>query len=200
MIHKPAGILVSGNRFRTIANALARNLTPSNQPGAVASQPIHRLDYGTTGILLIGKTMDCIRILNQMFEHRKITKTYYAVSIGNMNKNGTISSKIDGKDSQSEYQVIRSVTSEKYEKLNLVKLSPITGRRHQLRKHLAEIGNPILGDFEYGKAGLILKKKGIYLHAYSLTFSHPINQQRINCKSELPEKFVKILGDLSNEI
>ena len=192
VIHKPAGILVSGNSFKTIANALTQNIQQSNLPDATKPQPVHRLDYATTGILLVGKTSSSIRALNKIFEDKKIHKTYYAVTIGEINDLGEIISEIDGKKSQSNYQLIKSVSSKRFGKLNLVKLRPQTGRRHQLRKHLSSIGNPILGDKEYGIENLILNGKGMYLHAYSLDFVHPFTKKRIYLEDEIPQKFKKL--------
>jgi 23S rRNA pseudouridine1911/1915/1917 synthase len=183
---------VSGNSFKTVANALVQNIKRSNLPDATKPQPVHRLDYATTGILLVGKTSSSIRALNKMFEDKKVIKTYYAVTIGEMDYRGKITSKIDGKKSQSNYSLSHSVPSKKFGKLNLIQLKPQTGRRHQLRKHLAEIGNPILGDKEYGIQNFILKGKGLYLHAYSLKFIHPFTNEKIHLKDELPEKFKKI--------
>jgi len=192
VIHKPAGILVSGNRFKTIANALAQNIKQSTLPDATTPQPIHRLDYPTTGILLVGKTMSSIRALNKMFEDNEVKKTYYAIAIGDMDRQGKIISKIDGKKSQSNYTVKDIAPSERFGKLNLLKLKPKTGRRHQLRKHLSSIGNPILGDKEYGIENLILNGKGLYLHAFSLKFTHPFTNEKVHFKDELPGKFKKI--------
>ena len=192
MIHKPAGILVSGNSFKTVTNALVQNIKRSNLTDATTPQPVHRLDYATTGILLVGKTSSSIRALNKMFEDNKIMKTYFAITIGEMEYRGKITSKIDDKKSQSNYTLSESVPSKKFGKLNLIKLKPQTGRRHQLRKHLSKIGNPILGDKEYGIQNLILKGKGLYLHAYSLKFIHPFTNEKIHLKDELPQKFNKI--------
>jgi 23S rRNA pseudouridine1911/1915/1917 synthase len=192
VIHKPAGILVSGNRFKTIANALAQNIKQSDLPDATIPQAVHRLDYPTTGILLVGKTMSSIRALNKMFEDNKVNKTYYAVTIGDMDFRGKIIAKIDGKNSQSNYTIKESVPSKKFGILNLVKLRPRTGRRHQLRIHLSSIGNPILGDKEYGIENLILNGKGLYLHAYSLKFIHPFTNEIVHIKDELPQRFNKI--------
>jgi 23S rRNA pseudouridine1911/1915/1917 synthase len=197
-IHKPAGILVSGNRFKTIANALAQNIKQSDLPDATTPQPVHRLDYPTTGILLVGKTRSCIRALNKMFEDNKVKKTYYAITIGDMDRQGKIISKIDGKKSQSDYTIKEIVPSEKFGKLNLLKLKPKTGRRHQLRKHLSSIGNPILGDKEYGIENLILNRKGLYLHAYSLKFTHPFTNEKVHLKDELPQKFKKIFSQIES--
>ncbi len=192
IIQKPPGIAVSGNRFLTVANGLAQNLQKSTAFDAVSPQPVHRLDYPTTGTLLVGKTSSTIIVLNQLFETKQIEKVYYAVVVGAMKTRGRIEATIDGKESVSDYEVEQTINSKRFGFLNLVKLQPKTGRRHQLRKHLASIGNPILGDSEYGKEGLILKGKGLYLHAYSLQFMHPITQANIYFKSELPKKFVKL--------
>ena len=192
LIHKPAGILVSGNSFKTIANALAQNLQPSNLPDATKPQPVHRLDYATTGVLLVGKTSSSIRALNSLFEENKVEKSYYAVTIGEMKDRGKITSEIGGKKSQSNYKLIESVLSKRFGKLNLVKLKPQTGRRHQLRIHLSGTGNPILGDATYGIENLILSGKGLYLHAYSLNFIHPFTNKQVYLIDEFLQKFHKI--------
>jgi len=194
VIHKPAGILVSGNSFKTVANALSQNIQRSKLPDATKPHPVHRLDYATTGILLVGKTHSCIRALNKMFEDKKIEKIYYAVTIGEMNNHGEISSEIEGKKSLTHYRISDTVLSKRFGKLNLVELKPQTGRRHQLRKHLSGIGNPILGDKEYGIEELILSGKGLYLHAYSLSFIHPFTNKQLCLKDEIPERFKKIFS------
>jgi len=196
VIHKPAGILVSGNSFKTIANALAQNIKKSKLSDATAPQPVHRLDFATTGILLVGKTSNSIRALNKMFEERTVEKTYYAITIGEMKSSGKITSEIDGKESHSQYAMLESVHSERFGKLNLLSLHPQTGRRHQLRKHLSAIGNPILGDKDYGFEHLILKGKGLYLHAYSLKFTHPFTNEEVYFTDELPKRFKKIFPPL----
>ncbi|MEM6346999.1 MAG: RluA family pseudouridine synthase [Bacteroidota bacterium] len=195
-IHKPAGILVSGNKFMTITNALPQNLQVSKQPDATKPYPVHRLDYATTGILLAGKTSTSIRLLNGLFEDKVINKTYYAINIGEMAKERNINSAIDGKAAETDFQVIASVASPRFGQLNLVKLMPKTGRRHQLRIHLAGMDNPILGDKDYGIEHLILKGKGMYLHAYSLSFKHPITGEKLVLKDELPVRFQKIFPEL----
>ena len=85
-----------------------------------------------------------------------------------------------------------SLDSERFGKLNLVELNPHTGRRHQLRIHLASIGNPILGDKTYGTEPFILNGKGLYLHAYSLQFTHPFTYENIHIKDAFPERFQKL--------
>jgi len=197
ILNKPAGILVSGNTFKTVDNALVQNLKPSSQPDAVKPRPVHRLDFATTGLLLIGKTSFSISALNQLFAEKHIKKTYVAVVIGKLSKKGTITSPIDTKTAVTEYERIKTVVSKRFGYLNLVKLFPKTGRRHQLRKHLSALGNPILGDATYYQEGLLLKGKGLYLHAFSLEFCHPIKNERLYIERQPPPKFEKLFKSIS---
>lgn len=192
IIYKPAGILVSGNKFVTIANGLTQNLKKSKLVDAVKPQPIHRLDYPTSGILLVGKTSTSITQLGKLFKNKQIQKAYYAITIGKMNVKGNINFLVDKKKAHTDYELIKSVKSERFEYLNLVKLFPKTGRKHQLRKHLLAIGNPILGDKEYFLEDKILTGKGLYLYAATLDFVHPFSKEKISISKELPKKFKKI--------
>lgn len=195
IVYKPPGILVSGNKKWTLQNALIPHLIKSTHPDALhCPEPIHRLDYPTSGALLVGKTAKSVIELNTLFEHKQISKTYLAVCIGKMKPFGSINTPIDNKDSISEFEVLETVTSPKFGFLNLVQLNPKTGRRHQLRKHLDSIGNPILGDLQYGKEGLLLKGKGLYLHAYRLSFTHPNTKQLITAEAPIPKKFKKLFN------
>ncbi|WP_272149830.1 RluA family pseudouridine synthase [Tenacibaculum aiptasiae] len=192
IIYKPSGILVSGNSFATIDNSLEQNLTKSTLFDTVRPRPVHRLDYPTSGLLLIGKTTSSITLLNQLFEKKNIQKTYHAINIGKMEPIGEINSPIDSKSALTHYKTIQTVSSPRFTYLNLVELKPATGRKHQLRKHLLSIGNPILGDKEHCIEKLVLNGKGLYLHASSLEFTHPFTNELINIKKELPKKFKKI--------
>lgn len=192
IINKPPGILVSGNSFKTIANGLAQNLKPSMVKDATSPKPVHRLDYPTTGLLLIGKTASSIVQLGNLFEYRKVNKIYHAVTIGVMEENGVINFRLEDKTAISNFTVMQTVDSQRFKCLNLVKLTPKTGRKHQLRRHLAQLGNPILGDATYSPENLILKGKGLYLHASSLEFEHPATKKIIHVNNKLPLKFSKI--------
>ncbi|MCD8414741.1 RluA family pseudouridine synthase [Tenacibaculum dicentrarchi] len=194
VIYKPAGILVSGNSFATIDNALLQNIKKSPLEDATRPRPVHRLDYPTSGLLLIGKTNSSIIALNKLFEDKKIQKKYHAISIGKIENNGIIDFPIDDKKAQTSYKLIKSVVSERFKTLNLVELSPKTGRKHQLRKHLLAIKSPILGDKEYFLDGFILNGKGLYLHASTLQFEHPFTKKEFVITKELPNKFKKIFG------
>lgn len=196
IIHKPAGVLTSGNAFKTITNALSQNLNTSTEPDAILPQPAHRLDFATTGALTIGKTRSALHKLNKAFEEQKVKKVYYAICIGRLPEYGSIDYPIDGKEAKTYYNVIDSVPSPRFSELQLVQLLPITGRRHQLRKHLFTLGNPILGDPTYYNEGHILYGKGLYLHAYSLRFIHPETGECLNSIDELPLRFRKIFNSV----
>ena len=193
VINKPAGIVVSGNKKWTIANALSSCLQKSTVVDAlVRPTPIHRLDMPTTGVLLIGKTAKAVRILSKDFENKKISKKYICVAIGKMKESGQLHFEVENKASSSIYKLLQTVDSPRFNFLNLVELSPLTGRKHQLRIHMAKNNTPILGDPIYGKEELILKGKGLYLHAKSLLFKHPITNTEIKVVAETPKKYLKI--------
>lgn len=200
IIYKQAGVLTSGNSFKTIANALPNNIKTSTEADAILPQPAHRLDFATTGILAVGKTRSALHKLNRAFEEQRIKKVYFAICIGSLPSYGIIDFPIDGKEAKTYYHIVDSVASPRFGQLQLVQLLPITGRRHQLRKHLFAMGNPILGDPTYFNENHLLKGKGLYLHAYSLSFQHPKTDKTIFITDLLPERFRKIFdGDLPND-
>ena len=191
IVVKPAGILVNGNSYRTIDNALVQNLTHSSEIDGCRPRPVHRLDFPTSGLLLIGKTTSSIIALNKLFENSLVKKTYVAVTEGHKTTSGTINIPIDGKQAISEYKTLHSISSKHSTYLNLMCLFPKTGRRHQLRKHLSANDTPILGDLEYGKENKT-RGKGLYLHAHRLEFTHPFTNATINSKDDVPKKFKKL--------
>lgn len=196
VVNKPAGIVVSGNRRWTLENALPNNLTKSNlKDGLDRPEPIHRLDYPTSGALLIGKTTSAVIALNKMFETRDIEKRYIAITVGDIADSGVITSEIEGRESKTEFNILSRVSSPKYSQLNLTSLHPYSGRKHQLRIHMERQGTPILGDIEHGVEGLILKGKGLYLHAYSLLLRHPFRDERLSIEAPIPNKFIKIFPE-----
>ena len=194
IINKPAGIIVSGNQFRTIENALLHNLKISAELDALKKmRAVHRLDSLTSGLLIIAKTARAHLHFSFLFEKKKIQKQYQAIVIGQLEEQGSIDFMIDGKEAITDFQTELVVPSLRNELLSLVNLFPKTGRTHQLRIHLSKKGLPILGDELYGKEGLILKHKGLFLAAVGLHFSHPISQKEIKIKIEAPNKFGKLL-------
>jgi tRNA pseudouridine65 synthase/23S rRNA pseudouridine1911/1915/1917 synthase len=196
VIKKPAGINVSGNKFKTVQNALMFNLNKSTQIDALPwALPVHRLDNQTQGLLMIAKTKTARVKLGQAFENKSIKKTYQAVVIGKPKKQDTIKLTIDGKHSITYYNLLKTVNSLKNGFLSLIELCPQTGRTHQLRIHCSKSGFPILGDKLYGKEGLILKHKGLFLCATELKFNHPITMVPLCFSIKTPHKFIQRLDN-----
>jgi tRNA pseudouridine65 synthase/23S rRNA pseudouridine1911/1915/1917 synthase len=186
---------VSGNQFKTIQNALLFNISPSAKQDSLNwPLPVHRLDNQTSGLLIIAKSKTARVRLGQAFESKvDIAKTYQAVVVGKIDKSGEVSIPVEGKLSLTTYKRLKIVKSLKNEYLSLVELSPKTGRTHQLRIHCSSIGFPILGDKLYGLEGLILKKKGLFLSATSLSFLHPVTSEKLSFSVDTPYKFLKRL-------
>lgn len=194
VINKPAGISVSGNLFRTIQSALPFNLKLSSRMDALpVFRPVHRLDNPTCGLLLIAKTSQAIGALGAQFENRTISKQYTAVVIGSLPDKGRVDMPVDGKDAISSFQVIQRNNSIRNQTLSMVHLLPKTGRTHQLRIHMAGMGTPILGDKLYGSEGEILRKKGMFLCATGLQFTHPFTNEKMDLSIDPPYKFGRFM-------
>lgn len=194
VINKPSGIDVSGNKFRTIYNALAENIKKSGEADALKyPKPVHRLDSLTSGLLMIAKTASAHMLMGQQFERREIKKKYRAIVIGEIQEKGTFSDPINDMEALTEFSCVKTVPSLRNEWLSLVELSPHTGRTHQLRIHLANSGFPIMGDRLYGTEGEVLKGKGLFLCAVELSFNHPIDKRAMTVKIKEPYKFVSLL-------
>tara|TARA_R110002050_G_scaffold299089_1_gene463794 strand:+ start:27316 stop:28206 length:891 start_codon:yes stop_codon:yes gene_type:complete len=190
VINKPGGIPVSGNQFKTIQNAIINNHVPSNQEDALEwPKPVHRLDGATSGLLIIAKTAKALMLLGQKFENKEIDKKYCAIVMGEIPEEGTIDFPIDGHDSVTDYKRVEVVPSLRSGFLCLVDLYPQTGRTHQIRKHLAKLGNPIMGDALYGEEGKIFKGKGLFLCAIGLRLNHPITGEEMVLQIEEPNKY-----------
>lgn len=193
IVFKPAGLVVSGNLHRTLENALIDQLTPSKAADVFKwARPVHRLDGATSGLVILAKTLSAHHHFGKQFEARTIQKEYHAVVQGSP-KNQVISLPVDGKSAESSLLVLSTVPSLQNEHLSLVKLSPKTGRTHQLRIHCAEIGHPIVGDQLYGESGNVMKHKGLFLAATSLTFEHPKSGNAMTVSAPIPIKFHALL-------
>ena len=195
VINKPAGVKVSGNQYRTIVNMLSQNLSPSPKTDALKwPKPVHRLDVPTSGLLMIAKTAQAHMKLGQQLEQKTIQKTYHAIVQGTPQKaHMHIHEPIEEHTAHSEYTLLQTVASLQNETVSLVKLSPHTGRTHQLRIHMAQLGCPILGDTEYGEPGNTLLHKGLFLAATALELTHPVLEKPLNIHLEMPHKFKSLL-------
>ncbi len=225
VIDKPAGLVVhasAGHFEGTLVNALLYHLKDlSDIGGALRPGIVHRLDKGTSGIMLVAKNNQTHAALSQQFQNRKIQKTYWALSYGSFKSaegcfasqmgrsrgdRKKISSKTRrGKEAITFYRVLKS-----YQGVSEVELKPKTGRTHQLRVHLAESGHPILGDPVYGgkqwskkvseKAqGEVSRLTHQVLHAWKIGFEHPRLKQWLEFEAKIPEEFIKLLKLLGAE-
>jgi RluA family pseudouridine synthase len=186
-VQKPADLPVSGNFFRTVQNALAFNLALSNQPDAMAvPRPVHRLDRLTGGVLLIAKTRKAAAHLGNQFEERKVKKTYSAWVAGGVDGKMVLRAAIEGKEAVTDIIPLKTIHHKFYGEITFVKAMPQTGRRNQIRIHLAEADRPILGDLKFGgpKSG-----RGLFLFAESIEFIHPQSEDEMKVNAIRPKKF-----------
>lgn len=195
VINKPAGVVVSGNQFRTLENMLTENLIPSTEKDALKwPKPVHRLDAATSGLILTAKTKNAHVKLGQQFENKSIHKTYVAIVTGTPETSGCIQTPLNNQDAESTYRVIQSVPSLKSKSLSLVELHPKTGRTHQLRLHMSGIGHPIAGDVLYGIKGNTMLHHGLFLASVGISFNHPKSNARMDVNSPNPQKFTAYLN------
>ena len=194
VIVKPAGIVVSGNMYRTIVNAVQYNISKSNLDDALPwPRPIHRLDMQTSGLLIIAKSQLATVELGKQLENKTLKKRYRAILVGGVSERIEFKSEIDGHKSHSELIRVKTINSIKSGKLSLVDLYPHTGRTHQLRIHTSENGTPILGDKLYGDIENTKLHKGLFLSAVEITFNHPETKDVINLQIPQPSKFDSLL-------
>ncbi len=190
LINKPAGYPVSGNRYKTIVNALPANLKTSSLADALPTpHSVHRLDEATSGLLLIAKTHTALHNLSSQFENKEIKKQYQTIVIGDPGEKGCVNKKIDEKEAITNYLKIATIASKRFGCLSWLHIFPESGRKHQIRKHLTAIGHPILGDTLYSPKELIFKGKGLFLCAVSISFTHPRINTQLTYTIDPPKKF-----------
>lgn len=190
VVVKPPGFRVNGNRHRTIEHALPANLLRSDQPDALAApRPVHRLDAPTGGLLVCAKTATALAELGRAFQERRVHKRYRAICIGRLEGEGRVEVPVEGRAAASRYVPVLHHHALRTTWLTTVDLFPETGRTHQLRRHLASLGHPILGDTEYGLPGKTLRGKGLFLWAVELGLDHPITGERLQVETPEPAKF-----------
>lgn len=194
-INKPAGMVVHpapGHWSGTFVNALlghCKEIAPGNDP--LRPGIVHRLDKNTTGVLIAAKTLHVQQKLIELFATRKMEKLYLAICHGRP-PNTTVNIPIgrhpvhrkemaalpDGREAITEIQVVAC-----NDKASLVLAKPKTGRTHQIRVHLKHIGCPVIGDALYGKEDPQYRQ---LLHAYRLSFEHPITGDLVRLSAPIP--------------
>ena len=197
VINKPTGIAVqSGTKsFRNIIDVLNDTKYFENTKPFI----VHRLDKETSGVLIIAKNREYAQLFTSLFRIRKIHKTYIALTYGKVSKKiNTLKDDLITYDNNKK--IIQNAVShirilKTSENFSYVELNPITGRKHQLRKQLYNIGNPIVGDDKYfidRRADRTkIKSKNLMLHAYKIKFM--IKNVQYNFKAEYNEDFENFL-------
>jgi 23S rRNA pseudouridine1911/1915/1917 synthase len=194
VLEKPEGVLSVATDYDTTAN-LHTILKRRQKSGRVF--PVHRLDRETSGIMLFAYTLTAQKHLKRQFEKRLVEKTYYAIVKGKpATPTGTWESYLKEDqsfhvhsyaDAQSgEHAITHYETVSSQNGKSLLRLRPITGKKHQLRVHCKEAGIPILGDPRYGSEQ---SAKRLCLHAQRLSFVHPVTEKKMCFEGSLPEIF-----------
>lgn len=201
-INKSAGQIVQGDKTgdTPLSEYVKQFLKIKyNKPGNVFAGVTHRIDRPVSGIVLFAKTSKALERLNQMFQEKKIKKTYLAVSRFKPEpENGTlvhylVKNQKNNKSYAYEKEVHGSLKSElNYELVNksdkyfLIKVDPKTGRHHQIRVQLAKMGCVITGDVKYGDKRAN-EDQSVCLHAYQIQFQHPVSKEEIRITAPLPD-------------
>jgi 23S rRNA pseudouridine1911/1915/1917 synthase len=204
-VNKPAGLVVhagAGAHSGTLVNRLVHHFATLSQVGGELRPGIvHRLDRGTSGVLLVARNDAAHRALARQFAERTTEKTYLALVEGRVNaESGCITKPITrdpahrtrmtarldyGRDALTDYRVLR-----RFEKFTYLEVRIGTGRTHQIRAHLASIRHPVAGDKLYGAA----VADRIFLHAWRIRFDSPATGERITVEAPLPKELEMWLG------
>lgn len=215
VVNKPKGMVVhpaNGNPDGTLVNAVMNICKDSLSGigGEIRPGIVHRLDKDTSGLLIVAKNDKAHINLSEQIKNREITKKYIALVRGVIKENyATIDMPIarsdkdrkkmavkkDGKNAVTHFTVIK-----RYKGYTLLDIKIDTGRTHQIRVHLSEIGYPIVGDFVYSNGKNPFGVVGQMLHAKSLEFKHPITGKQMKLEAPLPEYFEEILNKLEEGI
>jgi RluA family pseudouridine synthase len=192
---KPPGLVVSGNQWKTLENAAFHILKPSSmEDRLIKPQACHRIDAMTGGIVIFAKTYTMRRIIGELFKQRVMRKTYLALVHGLMNNKTEFKTPISGKKALTQFAVM-SETTIANKHISLLKCYPITGRKHQIRIHLSENGNPIVGDKVYGVERLNMDRKAMYLFSYQIEFNHPVFNKPVTIKARPPKKMRRFIAN-----
>lgn len=218
VIDKPVGIAAHaspGWQGATVVGAiLAAGYQLSTSGAAERQGVVHRLDVGTSGLMVVAKNEIAYANLKDQFRNRTVTKIYHALAQGHLDPTvGTIDAPIDrhpredyrfavvanGKPSITHYK-----TLEVFPAVTLLEIELETGRTHQIRVHLSALHHPLVGDKTYGSDPALAKRLNIsrpWLHAKQLGFTHPASGQQLSFTAEYPAdltRSLEILSDISH--
>jgi 23S rRNA pseudouridine1911/1915/1917 synthase len=223
VVDKPAGMVVhpaAGHSSGTLVNALLHHVSDLSGIGGERRPGIvHRLDRGTSGLMVVAKNDAAHEELARQFRDREIEKEYIALVWGEVQAGRRIDApigrdpgnrkKMSARARRSREAVTRIVHARKFGTvLTLARVAIHTGRTHQIRVHLSAIGHPIVGDSLYG--GVKRRVPGDlravshlsrpFLHAARLAFSHPADGRRMAFESPLPDDLQNVLDELTEQI
>jgi 23S rRNA pseudouridine1911/1915/1917 synthase len=218
VLDKPAGMVVhpaAGHRSGTLVNALLHHITDlSGIGGELRPGIVHRLDRGTSGLMVVAKNDRSHQDLARQFSDREVEKEYVALVWGVVQAGRRIDAAI-GRDPQHRQKmstrarrarnaVSRVTSAHHFKGVSLLKVAIATGRTHQIRVHLSAIGHPIVGDSTYGgvhrraPANLraVMRLERPFLHSARLVFAHPADGRRVEFESPLPPDLQDVLDDI----
>ena len=211
VVNKPKGMVVhpaNGNPDGTLVNAIlsiCKN-SLSGIGGELRPGIVHRLDKDTSGLIIVAKNDKAHINMSEQIKERYVKKTYIALVRGNVpEEEATINMPIgrstkdrkkmavtkNGKQAITHFKVLK-----RYSKYTLLEIKIETGRTHQIRVHMAEIGYPVVGDAVYSNGKNEFGIEGQMLHAYKLEFMHPITNKHMELTAPLPQYFEEILKKL----
>lgn len=204
-VNKPSGMLVQGDKTGDLCliDYTKEYIRETyNKPGNIFCGCIHRIDRPVSGLVLMAKTSKALERMNKIFSQREVQKTYWAlVDKKPINIKDTLTHYIIKNEQQNkvkafdspkagalqaalEYELVKQLGN-KY----ILEVKPHTGRPHQIRSQLAAIGCPIVGDLKYGSPAP-LPDASIGLHSKELQFIHPVKNEPVHIKAEVPKLFL----------
>lgn len=211
VVNKPKGLVVhpaNGNPDGTLVNAVMNICkdTLSGIGGEIRPGIVHRLDKDTSGVIIIAKNDNAHINLSNQIKNREVKKIYIALVRGVIKENeATINMPIgrstkdrkkmavskNGKEAVTHFKVL-----ERFENYTLLQIKIDTGRTHQIRVHMSEIGYPVVGDYVYSNGKNPFGVVGQMLHAKSIEFKHPTTNDMMKVEAPIPEYFEKIINEL----
>jgi 23S rRNA pseudouridine1911/1915/1917 synthase len=212
VIDKPAGVVVhpaAGHASGTLSQALAARGSGGGDP--LRPGIVHRLDRDTSGLLVVAKSDEVHRALQELIRDRELERVYLALVTGRPARSGTIDAPVgrdrvsrklmstrtdSGREARTHFEIV-----EELPRTSLLEVKLETGRTHQIRAHMAAIGHPVVGDSAYGggKSGKRLGLARQFLHSRYLRFRHPSTGAYLACESKLPADLSRTLGSARRE-
>jgi 23S rRNA pseudouridine1911/1915/1917 synthase len=208
VVAKPAGVVTHPTERRrtgTLVNRLVgMGVQLSSVGGPLRPGIVHRLDAGTSGLMLVAKTDDTHRALVAMFRRHDVERRYLTLVRGRVEH---VAFAVDAALGRHAARVVVDATSgrpaetrfevrEPLDRATLLEAAPQTGRTHQIRVHLRSIGHPILGDRVYGGMGDDARRLGLirpFLHSWKIAFDHPVSGERVEREEPLPKDLAAAL-------